>query len=135
MLFWGSAALVDGLTPSEEVAATLKQQEMPPETLIASGFEEPSLVAYAQASWVYESDYKKAKELYEKAPKSALVALSEEFTLKNVPELLLRSPLHPARDNEAALLGNPPVGGRRFRMEGLNLGRFSWVTYDLYLKP
>lgn len=133
-LFGASASLINGLTPSEKIARQLRHEHMPT-TLVATGFEEPSLVAYTQTRWTLNGNYAEAKKIYDDAPEAALVALGDEFTLESVPSILLKKVIRPRRDNQLALLRNPPGDGRRFHFEGLHLGRFSWVRGELYLKP
>lgn len=133
-LFGTSASLINGLTPAEKIARRLHLGHLPP-VLVASGFEEPSLTAYAQARWVLRGDYFEARKIYDEAPEAALVVLGDEFTLESVPSVLLKSVVRPRRDNQLNLLRYPPAGGQRIHFEGLHLGRFSWVRGELYLKP
>lgn len=135
MFFWGGAACLQGLNPGQQVAGLLHKQEIFPDTLVACGFEEPSLTAYAQATWEYQGDYARAKATYESAENAALVVLAREYTLQAIPSALLKMAPKARQDKEKILLQNPPLGGRRVRLEGVNLGRFSVVLYDLYLKP
>jgi 4-amino-4-deoxy-L-arabinose transferase-like glycosyltransferase len=133
LFFHVSVSMLSGLLPAQQVAKILDPTNMPT-TLIATGYEEPSLVSYSQAHWVYEADTAKAFELYEKSPKVALVALSQEFSLESIPSILLKKPVKPRRDLQKALLSQNP-SGRHFYMGGVNLGRFSWIRYEVYLKP
>jgi|GEM_PF-2029642 4-amino-4-deoxy-L-arabinose transferase-like glycosyltransferase len=135
LLFGCGTLLVSHCTPAQQVAALLRQEELPPETLVSCDYDEPSLIAYTQSTWLNEPDYHKAKAAYEKAQSAALLVLSEEYTLGNIPQVLMNQPLKAHKDNMRLILEDPPQGGRRVSMEGVNFGRFSWVSYDLYLKP
>ncbi len=131
LAFWGSSALLHGQTPAEAVAKILAREGYPPE-LIATGFEEPSLVSATQAHWTFEPSLAAARVSYEAASSALLVVMVKEYTLESLPDLLLERPVRARRDFQSELL-NPP-SGRRFRFGGLNLGRFSWVVCEVYLK-
>jgi 4-amino-4-deoxy-L-arabinose transferase-like glycosyltransferase len=134
LCFWGAAAAIRPLSPAIALQPYLSAI-VAPQKLVANGFEEPSLTAYTQAKWDYSPVYTQAVATYNSSDSVALLLLAREYRLDSFGDLVAGRPLRAKVDREAQITANPPEGGRRLRFEGVNLGRFSWVVYDLYLKP
>lgn len=132
--FGNTAALLRPKAVTVEVAQRLGHIGADVE-LIANGFEEPGLTAYTKQTWNYSPRFEEAIEAYAAADKAVLVVLVKEFSLENVFRRLFNKPLKVRNDRDGKLLElSDELEGSRLRLEGLNLGRFSWIVYELYQK-
>jgi 4-amino-4-deoxy-L-arabinose transferase-like glycosyltransferase len=120
--------------PALEVAEIFDRNE-PPALLIASGFEEPSLTAYTGRIWNYQPDTAAALKAFESAPSAVLLLQTREIKLEEVGRVWLKLPVRTARIQKDALLPSSSSKEASYRVEGVNLGHFSWVEGILYLKP
>jgi len=133
--FGNAAALLRPMVVTRQVAERLGRVDSDT-TLIANGFEEPGLTAYTKATWQYMPRFEEATAAYEAADKAVFVVLAKEFPLENIFRRLFNKPLEVDNDRDAKLLDiSNQLDGQRLRLEGVNLGRFSWIVYELYQKP
>ena len=109
----------------------------PGSVFAATGYTEPSLVFYSGRRWVMDSAEERTDFFSSRPEPACVLRLNREATLQDGLRWLFSG--RPA-DRDPSPLPPSPVASddpstKRYRIEGFDSARFSWVVLDVRLRP